>query len=102
MATASIPPRDIDSFLQIQSTSSPNVLRQDIYNYIAEGRRGLAKGQSQMHALVNGLDDEGFWSRIKLDNSNRVAYMMFARPKSLEYLKAYLDIVTLDCIYKTN
>jgi hypothetical protein len=55
-----------------------------------------------MHALANELNNEGFWSRIKLDQDNRVTHVMFAHPKSLEYLKAYPDVVILDCTYKTN
>lgn len=31
-------------------------IQQDIYNYIAKGKRDLAKGQSNIHALANELD----------------------------------------------
>jgi hypothetical protein len=102
LSSAGIAPRDISSFLQIKGSSSPNIIQQDIYNYITQGKQDLAKDQSHMHALTNKLNNEGFWSHIKLDQDNRVTHVIFAHPKSLEYLKAYPDIVILDYTYKTN
>ncbi|KAJ3454449.1 hypothetical protein MRS44_018343 [Fusarium solani] len=75
---------------------------QDIYNCIAQGKRDLARGQSNMHALADQLKSEGFWSRIRLDESGRVVAVLFAHPRSLGYLKSYPEVLILDCTYKTN
>ncbi len=55
-----------------------------------------------MQAFANQLDKQGFWNRIQLDESSRVTAVLFAHPESLAYLKAYPDLLFLDCIYKTN
>jgi hypothetical protein len=100
MANAGIAPREIRSYLHAQSNT--NATQQDIYNCIAQGKRELVKGQSSIHALANELDNEGFWSRMRLDEQNKVTAVFFAHPKSLAYLKSYPDLLILDCTYKTN
>ncbi|KAJ3454861.1 hypothetical protein MRS44_013461 [Fusarium solani] len=55
-----------------------------------------------MHALADQLKGEGFWSRIRLDESGRVVAVLFAHPQSLGYLKSYPEVLVLDCTYKTN
>ncbi|KJZ70634.1 hypothetical protein HIM_09954 [Hirsutella minnesotensis 3608] len=75
---------------------------QDIYNGIAASRRDVCEGQSSIHALASQLDDEGFWSRIQFDQDGRVTAVLFAHPESLAYLRAYPDVLLLDCTYKTN
>ena len=76
--------------------------QQDIYNRIADSKRQLCEGQSTLHVLANQLSADGFWSRIQLDLDNRVTAVLFAHPDSLAYLKAYPDLLLLDCTYKTN
>lgn len=100
MANAGIAPREIRSYLRSQSDTLAT--QQDIHNCIAQGKRELMKGQSSIHALANELDKEGFWSRMRLDQNNRVTDVFFAHPRSLAYLKSYPDLVILDCTYKTN
>ncbi|KAL9567439.1 hypothetical protein ACKAV7_008389 [Fusarium commune] len=72
LSNAGIEPRKIQSYLHLNSDTLAT--QQDIYNYIAQGKRELAKGQSNMHALANELENEGFWSQIRLDESSRVTY----------------------------
>ena len=55
-----------------------------------------------MHALINQLDQEGFWNRMQVDSEGRVTAVLFAHPESLTYLQAYPDLLLLDCTYKTN
>ncbi|KAJ3454140.1 hypothetical protein MRS44_018034 [Fusarium solani] len=83
-------------------TSKTLATQRDIYNYIAEGKRALAKGQSNIHALTDQLESEGFWNQIRLDESGRVTAVLFAHPKSLGYLKSYPEVLVLDCTYKIN
>lgn len=96
-----IHPKKIQIYLREQGIPSLTT-RQDIQNRIAETRREICEGQSAIHALVNQLDDEGFWSRIRFDAEGRVISVLFAHPQSLEYLQAYPDILLLDCTYNTN
>ena len=76
--------------------------QQDIYNRITDSKRQLCEGQSKLHVLANQLSDDGFWSRMQLDSDNRVTAVLFAHPDSLAYLKAYPDLLLLDCTYKNN
>lgn len=39
---------------------------------------------------------------MRLDNNGRLTAVLFAHLESLVYLKAYLDLLFLDCTYKTN
>ena len=89
MANAGVAPKEIRSFLRTQSDTLAT--QQDIYNCIAQGKRNLAKGQSNIHALANELDNEGFWSRIQLNEEGRVTAVLFAHPRSLAYLKSLID-----------
>lgn len=101
LVSAGISPRDIQTFLRQQD---PDFLatRKDIYNRISELKDDMHKGQSSIHALINQLDNEGFWSRIRVNENQRVTAVLFAHPKSLQYVQAYSDLLLLDCTYKTN
>lgn len=55
-----------------------------------------------MHALINQLDQEGFWNRMRVDSEGRATAVLFALPDSLIYLQAYSGLLLLDCTYKTN
>lgn len=100
LSSAGIGAKEIRSYLLM--TSKTLATQRDIYNYIAEGKRALAKGQSNIHALTDQLESEGFWNQIRLDESGRVTAVLFAHPKSLGYLKSYPEVLVLDCTYKIN
>jgi MULE transposase domain len=55
-----------------------------------------------MQALINQLDEQGFWSRFRVDENHRVEAVLFAHPDSLAYLQSYPELLLLDCTYKTN
>ena len=100
LTNAGVAPKDIRTHLRQHSDTIAT--QQDIYNRIAESKRELCEGQSTMQAFANQLDEQGFWNRMQLDNGGRVTAVLFAYPESLAYLKAYPDILFLDCTYKTN
>jgi len=100
LTTAGIAPRDIRAY--IRQTSNALTTRQDIYNHAATARRNLFQGQSSIQALVNQLNKEGFWSRIQVNESNRLTAIFFAHPDSVAFLQQNPDILLLDCTYKTN
>ncbi|EED17401.1 Mutator-like element transposase, putative [Talaromyces stipitatus ATCC 10500] len=98
-SNAGIAPKEIQTLVR---QSGSLATRQDIYNQIAAARRDSCEGQSPIHALVNQLDKEGFWSRIQFTPDGHVTAVLFAHPDSLTYLQAYPELLLLDCTYKTN
>ena len=100
LSNAGVAPKQLQTYLQQNSDSMAT--RQDIYNQIKATRRDLLEGQSSIHALVNHLDTEGFRKRIQSTPDGRVTAISFAHPESLEYLRAYPDLLLLDCTYSTN
>ncbi|TVY80124.1 PKS-NRPS hybrid synthetase [Fusarium oxysporum f. sp. cubense] len=86
----------------IRQNSNTIATQQDIYNRMADSKRGLCEDQSTIHAFGNQLDKEGFWNRMQLDSHDRVTGVLFAHPESLAYVKAYPDLLFLDCTYKMN
>ncbi|KAK7586284.1 hypothetical protein V3481_009030 [Fusarium oxysporum f. sp. vasinfectum] len=100
LTNAGVAPKDIRTY--IRQNSNTIATQQDIYNRIADSKRELCEGQSTIHAFANQLDKEGFWNRMQLDSDNRITAVLFAHPESLAYLKAYPDLLFLDCTYKTN
>jgi hypothetical protein len=100
LSNVGVAPRHIRTYLRQYCNSVAT--QQDVYNCVADTRRKLWEGQNTIHALVNELDKEGFWSRMQFDANGRVTAVLFAHPDSLKYLQAYPDVLLLDCTYKTN
>jgi hypothetical protein len=85
LSDAGIAPKEIRTFLRQNSDSLAT--QQDVYNQLAAIRREDREGQSSIVALVNQLDNEGFWNRIQLGPDGRVTAVLFAHPDSLGYLQ---------------
>jgi len=99
LSNAGLAPKEIQTLVR---QSGSLATWQDIYNRVAEIRRDTREGQSPIQALANQLDKEGFWSRIQFAPDGRVTAVLFAHPDSLAYLRAYPELLLLDCTYKTN
>ncbi|RKK51097.1 hypothetical protein BFJ69_g17956 [Fusarium oxysporum] len=93
-------PREIRTYFY--NNSDTLATQKDIYNRIAATRRDLCEGQSSIQALVDHLNREGFWCRVRLDSNNRLTAIFFAHPDSVAYLQYNPDVLILDCTYKTN
>ncbi|KAH7471854.1 hypothetical protein FOMA001_g12957 [Fusarium oxysporum f. sp. matthiolae] len=100
LTTAGAAPRDIRTYLH--NSSDTLATQQDIYNRIAATRRDLREGQSSIQALVDQLQGEGFWCRVRLDSDNRLTAIFFAHPDSVAYQQSNPDVLLWDCTYKTN
>lgn len=98
--TAGVPPKAINTYLR--QNDSTIATQKDISNQILQSRRDIRKGETSIQALINQLDQEGFWSRLQVDENNRIEAVLFAHPKSLAYLQTYPELLLLDCTYKTN
>jgi hypothetical protein len=85
LSNAGVAPKEIRTFFRQNSDSLAT--QQDIYNKLAATRREICQGQSTIIALVNQLDNEGFWNRIQLAPDGRVTAVLFAHPDSLAYLQ---------------
>ena len=99
LSNAGLAPKEIQTIVR---QSGSLATRQDIYNRVAEVRRDARQGQSPIHALANQLEQEGFWSCIQFAPDGHVTAVLFAHPDSLIYLRAYPEVLVLDCTYKTN
>ena len=99
LSDAGLAPKEIQTVVR---QSGSLATRQDIYNRIAEARRDSRQGESPIHALANQLEQEGFWSRVQYGLDRHVTAVLFAHPDSLVYLRAYPEVLLLDCTYKTN
>jgi hypothetical protein len=99
LSSAGLAPKEIQTIVRQNGSLET---RQDIYNRIAEVRRDSREGESPIHALANQLEKEGFWSRVEYGPDRHVTAVLFAHPDSLVYLRAYPEVLLLDCTYKTN
>ena len=97
-SNAGIAPKEIQTLVRQNGSLAT---RQDIYNRIAEVRRNTCEGQSSIHAFINQLKKD-FWSRIQVAPDGHITAVIFAHIESLAYLRAYPEILLLDCTYKTN
>jgi hypothetical protein len=79
-------PREIRTYLY--NNSDTLATQKDIYNRIAATRRDLREGQSSIQALVDQLNREGFWCRVRLDADNRLTAIFFAHPDSITHISA--------------
>ena len=99
LSNAGVAPKELQTVVR---QSGSLATRKDICNRIAEVRRDSRQGESPIHALANQLEREGFWSRLQYGPDRHVTAVLFANPDSLIYLRAYPEILLLDCTYKTN
>ena len=99
LSDAGLAPKEIQT---VVCQSGSLATRQDVYNRIAEVRQDSRQGESPIHALANQLEKEGFWSRVQYGLDRHVTAVLFAHPDSLVYLRAYPEVLLLDCTYKTN
>jgi len=51
---------------------------------------------------VNQFEKEGFWVYTEYGLDRHMTAVLFIYPNSLVYLRAYPEILLLDCMYKTN
>ena len=101
LTVAGAAPQQIRTYLSNNSSNTLTTQR-DIYNQITAARRDLRQGQGSIQALVDQLQQQGFWCRVQLDSENRLTAIFFAHPDSITYLASNPDILVLDCTYKTN
>lgn len=99
LASAGIAPLEIQTFMQ--QSSSNMTTRQDIHNQ--ESRQDVRGGQNSVYALINQLDRDGFWFRIRFDeDNNQLKSFLSAHPRAVARLQAHPDVLLLDCTHETR
>jgi hypothetical protein len=93
-------PREIAS--AVRQTTSYALLTYDIYNARSKLRLRNLAGYSPMEALIAALGDNSLRFNYRTDAIGHVTHLFFAHPKSVDLLTKYLDVLLLDCTYRTN
>jgi len=79
------------------------VIPQDIANMRNTARRRELSAQTVMEALFARLEEDGFYYRWESDpETQRLLYMFWAHPRTLELFRRHPEIIGMDCTYKTN
>lgn len=99
LTNSGVEPKEILSILR---KAGVLVNQCDIYNKVAEVRRNAREGLMPVNVLFNQLNEHGYWNKIEHDSDRHVTRLFFAHPESIDYLRAYPEVIILDCTYKTN
>ncbi|KAJ5082771.1 hypothetical protein N7532_011814 [Penicillium argentinense] len=84
---------------------NPNscITDRDIYNLRAKLNREFLRGRTPIQALLMELPTDAKWLfRRTLDEENHVHVLFAIHYKSIEMLKRYPWVLSMDCTYKTN
>jgi hypothetical protein len=82
LSNAGIAVKDIITY--IRQNSNYLATQKDIYNWLATVRRDAYEGHCGIHALINQLEQEGFWSRIQSSVDGRVTALLLAQENPSE------------------
>ncbi|KAE8964017.1 hypothetical protein PR001_g29193 [Phytophthora rubi] len=75
----------------------------DIANAKAARRSKLLANKTSNEALFDMLRDKGFHFSFDIDpESNRLFYLMWAHPATTKLAREFMDLLIVDCTYKTN
>ena len=107
LSRANAPPRAIVSSLRQGTGDRPPLLvppiTRDVYNARAALRLGTLGGRTPIQALMEALQGSDDWTeRHRLDPTGRVVALFLAHKRSIELLQGALEVLVLDCTYKTN
>ncbi|ETP51723.1 hypothetical protein F442_03181 [Phytophthora nicotianae P10297] len=87
----------------IHSDKDTLIIPADISNTKATHRRNLLASASPIDVLFKFLQEHKLEYRYEVESgSNRLRYLLWSHPGALELAKDYLDVLVLDCTYKTN
>ncbi|ETK96681.1 hypothetical protein F441_03428 [Phytophthora nicotianae CJ01A1] len=82
---------------------STMLIPKDIAKAKAATRSKLLANRTSNEALFKMLDDKGFYYCYEIDpESNRLIYLMWAHSATTKLSRDFMDLLILDCTYKTN
>ncbi|XP_012831516.1 PREDICTED: uncharacterized protein LOC105952500 [Erythranthe guttata] len=97
-----VKPKEILHHLREMNPDTAAALR-DVYNESQRIRREEMKGKTVIQHLWHELSESGYikWHRTNLAG-DAVQDVMFAHPDSIKLLQLFLNVILIDCTYKTN
>jgi hypothetical protein len=85
-----------------QENPEAHIIVSDIYNIRKEDKKRALGGHTPAQALVKELEISEYQHQLKTDTSGHITHLFFAHPQAVLQLKAYPDVLLMDCTYKTN
>jgi len=102
MNTAQIPPRKILSVLKEQEIDD-NIQLRDIYNEQRNLKTAYFNGRLPIESLLDELTQSPEWVVAhRTDHENRLNALFFAHESQIKLIRAYPDVLLMDCTYRTN
>lgn len=100
-ATGSTPRHILASI--IQNDKDLLITRPDIHNVIQKAELEFLNGRTKIQALMDELQTDSEWVfKVKKDKLNRITHLFFALSTQVQLLRAFPDVLLMDCTYKTN
>lgn len=101
LAQAGVPPKAQLAVLR-QEYDGFNAVQPDIHNETQRCRKQFLDGRSNIQALIDVLQQHGFFFRQALNAQGHITHLMFVHPSSITIAKAFHSVLLFDCTYKTN
>ena len=101
LITAGVPPKDILTVLQ-QESSSISITARDIYNEHVRVRQVALLDRPPILALMDELQNSNHRFAYLCNGNNEVTQLFFAHPGCVEFALKHPYTLLMDCTYKTN
>jgi hypothetical protein len=104
MRTVNCPPRVILPIIHtLGDDGAAKALLRDVYNYNVASNKATFQGRSPLQTLIDDLhSNDAYRYHVKLDESGHVTHLYITEVVTMQMLKRFLEIILMDCIYKTN
>lgn len=79
-----------------------NVKQYDIKNAIARMQEDLLGGLTATQALLDGLEEAGYWYECQMDGLGRLQYLSWSFNWSIEMWKAFPRLIFVDCTHDVS
>ncbi|KAH6815764.1 hypothetical protein C2S51_020584 [Perilla frutescens var. frutescens] len=95
-------PKQILAALQRSFLSNKSTIK-TIYNVRSRNKYLGHAGRSQMQYLLGKLEEHGYYQYTRqCPQTDTVKDMFYAHPTSVKLLRAFPEVLLMDCTYKTN
>ena len=78
------------------------LIAQDIYNARKRVRLDALKGRSPVEAVLDELEQNDVWHRVKVDSEGHVTHLFFIPNETADLLNRFHTVLLIDCTYKSN
>jgi hypothetical protein len=102
MTASHVAPKQIFSVLK-QQDPNINIQMVDIYNEQRDLKVARLQGRTPIESLLQRLGDDTEWvSAYRTDGEERLNALFFAHTAQVKLIRAYPDVLLMDCTYRTN